>query len=203
MNKKSKIKVFIFQLFFLSLLASTANGKGRNTSSSDFNIPSIPLPNLDFLLNKKEDTKGIQHAYSTNNQLHELDEIAKLAAEIQSDSTAYSVQPKVRFLHSLTKNTNDESKYIQDISIKLEKVGAVNFPTKLLRKSSEKRIIVAFTLDKRGKLLSSKVSKSSNIKKLDAEVLNIIKKASPYQPFSKNMKSKYDQINIVRTFLFR
>ena len=205
MNKKTNITLFIFHLLLLSLLASTASGKGRDTASSNIAIPSIELPNLDFLFKEKDSAKkaSIQHINLMNAQLRDgLDEIAKLAAEIQSDSDAYSDHPKVHFVHSSTVNTKDESKYIHDISVKLQQAGEKSLSTKLLSKSAKERIIVAFTLDKKGHLLNSTLSKPSNIKKLDEAILSVIKKASPYQPFSKNMKSQYDQINIVRTFLF-
>jgi protein TonB len=57
-------------------------------------------------------------------------------------------------------------------------------------------------MDNKGNALTIKVGTSSGSKVLDDAAVNIVQIASPFPAFSAEMREKYDQLMITRTWVF-
>jgi TonB family protein len=190
---------------FTNIMAAT-----HEMNRDEVIVPPIELPNLDQVLSHNKSQPSTKHKTVAKIGLSKMSQyngkytkqlIAKLSKEIQADSNDYINHPKIGFLSSLTSDKYDAN-YLNNIALHLQKTGSENIPKGILPKDTQKTVIVSITLDNQGNLLNSIISQSSHIIELDKVALKIIELAAPYQPLPKSMSNRYDQVNIIRTFVF-
>lgn len=128
--------------------------------------------------------------------------IAKLMAEMSKQEERYAKRPRIHFIDSLSTKSAVEAEYISHWSKKLERIGNINFPPKALQLSLSGTLILNATLDRAGRVTEMQVSVSSGSKILDNAALRIVKLAAPYEPLPKEVREKYDRLNITRTIVF-
>ena len=81
---------------------------------------------------------------------------------------------------------------------KVERVGNANYPAGNLY--GDLRMLVVINWD--GKLKDLRILESSGHKMLDDAALRIVRIAAPFQDFTVEMRKKYDQLEIIRTWKF-
>lgn len=128
--------------------------------------------------------------------------IAKLMAEMSRQEERYAKRPRIHFIDSLSTKSAVEAEYISHWSKKLERIGNINFPQKAIQLSLSGTLILNATLDRAGRVTEMQVSVSSGSKVLDNAALRIVKLAAPYEPLPKEIREKYDRLNITRTIIF-
>ncbi|MEM8766416.1 MAG: TonB family protein [Pseudomonadota bacterium] len=124
-------------------------------------------------------------------------EIASLEARIAQERQALAKGPRVRRLTSVSTKTADEAAYLNMWRQKVERIGNNNYPSGV---QGDLRMLVVITWD--GKLKDLRILQSSGQRELDDAALNIVRIAAPYQPFPVEMRKKYDQLEIIRTWKF-
>lgn len=104
----------------------------------------------------------------------------------------------------LTANTTygPEAAYLRAWVEKVERIGNLNFPDEARRKHLSGRLILEVVLDDQGRVLSMRVRHSSGEAVLDTAAQDIVRLAAPFAPFPPELRMKYDQLTIVRTWVF-
>lgn len=125
-------------------------------------------------------------------------EIASLEARIALERQALAKAPRVKRLTSVSTKTADEAAYLNMWRQKVERIGNANYPAGNIY--GDLRMLVIINWD--GKLKELRILESSGHKKLDDAALRIVRIASPFQDFSVEMRKKYDQLEIIRTWKF-
>jgi protein TonB len=125
-------------------------------------------------------------------------EIASLEARIAADQQAKAKQPRVKRLTSVSAKSADEAAYLNMWRQKVERIGNANYPDS--RVYGDLRMLVVLSYD--GTLKDVRILESSGHKSLDDAALRIVRLAAPYQQFPVEMRKKYDQLEIIRTWKF-
>ncbi|MDP2268357.1 MAG: TonB family protein [Deltaproteobacteria bacterium] len=89
--------------------------------------------------------------------------------------------------------------YLQKIKQKIENIWS--YPPEAFAEKKMGVSTVAFSLDSRGRLVASKIVKSSGHKTLDRGTINVIKAAAPYAPFPPEIN--LSRLHIQATFMYR
>jgi protein TonB len=124
-------------------------------------------------------------------------EIASLEARIAFEENAKARSPRVKRLTSVSTKTADEAAYLNLWRQKVEQVGNANYPAGVY---GNLRMLVVLKYD--GKLTDVRILESSGAKLLDDAALNIVRIAAPFQNFPVEMRKRYDQLEIIRTWKF-
>ena len=127
-----------------------------------------------------------------------LQEIASLEARIAQHEHANAREPRIKRLTSVSAKSAAEAAYLNMWREKVERIGNANFPGGGL--FGRLRLLVVLQAD--GKLARVSVLEPSGQQALDEAALRIVRLAAPYQPFPVEMRKKYDQLEIIRTWVF-
>ena len=125
-------------------------------------------------------------------------EIASLEARIAKERQALAKAPRVKRLTSVSTKTADEAAYLNMWRQKVERIGNANYPAGDLH--GDLRMLVVINWD--GKLEDLQILQSSGHRSLDEAAMRIVRIASPFQDFPVEMRKKYDQLEIIRTWKF-
>lgn len=132
----------------------------------------------------------------------ETDEMAQLMAEMSKEEQHYANRPRIHFVDSISAKSAVEAAYIDAWAKKLERIGNINFPKEALRLSLSGTLILNATLDRAGHIVMIGIDSSSGSRILDTAAMRIVKLASPYEPLPREVREKYDQLNITRSIIF-
>jgi protein TonB len=125
-------------------------------------------------------------------------EIASLEARIATERQALAKAPRVKRLTSVSTKTADEAAYLNMWRQKVERIGNANYPSGSIY--GNLRMLVVINWD--GKLRELRILESSGHRELDDAALRIVRIAAPFQDFPVEMRKKYDQLEIIRTWKF-
>jgi protein TonB len=130
-------------------------------------------------------------------------EIAQLTAELEARQRAYAQRPKIHFIDATSAKSAVEAAYITDWVQRVEGIGNLNYPEEARRDRISGKLILNVLLDTKGEVVKVQVAVSSGNRVLDEAAVQIVKISSPFPAFSAEMKEKYDQLMITRTWLFK
>jgi protein TonB len=129
-------------------------------------------------------------------------EVAQLLAEVNEDEARYARRPRIHFIDAVSAKSAVEAEYIDDWVKKIERIGNINFPEEAIVKNLSGKLILNATLDQAGRVVDAQISLSSGYDLLDKTALRIVKLAAPYPPLPEEIRRKWDQLNITRTWVF-
>ncbi|MCK5917257.1 MAG: TonB family protein [Cocleimonas sp.] len=157
----------------------------------------------DKRVNKRPEKEDIKDPKPIDKEMSdETDEIAQLMAEMSKEEQHYANRPRIHFIDSISAKSAVEAEYIDAWAKKLERIGNINFPKKALKLSLSGTLILNTTLDRAGRVVEIGIDSSSGSRILDNAALRIVKLASPYEPLPREVRAKYDQLNITRSIIF-
>ncbi|OYY74382.1 MAG: hypothetical protein B7Y40_05410 [Gammaproteobacteria bacterium 28-57-27] len=128
-------------------------------------------------------------------------QMARLKSEVLQQSLRDDVAARSAVLTANTRY-GAEAAYLNAWVNKVESIGNQNYPEEARRKKLSGRLILKVKIDAWGQLLSVDVQQSSGQKVLDEAAENIVRMGAPYAKFPMEMREKYDQITILRTWAF-
>lgn len=97
---------------------------------------------------------------------------------------------------------SDVAVYLDGWRRKIERVGTVNFPAVARRRKLSGTPVIEVTISADGRLIETKLRRSSGHAEIDAAALRILKLASPYDPFPRDLGAKHDEIRIAYEWEF-
>lgn len=97
---------------------------------------------------------------------------------------------------------SDVAVYLDSWRRKIERVGTIHFPDVARRKNLSGTPVIEVTIGADGRLLETKVRRTSGHVEIDEAAIRILKLASPYDPFSSQLNAKHDEIRIAYEWQF-
>ncbi len=150
-------------------------------------------------LPEKPEKDAIPQAETPSDQTQE---IARLLAEVDEAEALYARRPRIHFIDSVSTKSAVEAAYVDAWVKKIERVGNINFPDEAIRRNVSGKLILNATLDHKGHVVDIQIGVSSGFNILDQAALRIVRLASPYPPLPREIREKWDQLNITRTWIF-
>lgn len=129
-------------------------------------------------------------------------EMARLAAEIAEKEKRYAQRPRVHFIDAMSAKSDIAAEYMDAWVRRVKGIGNLNYPNEARIKKISGKLTLHVLLDDLGNVLKIMVAVSSGSKILDDAAINIVRIASPFPPFPPEMRAKYDQLMITRTWEF-
>jgi len=114
---------------------------------------------------------------------------------------ATSRNPKERFLSVNTRQTLFAG-YLADWKSKVERVGTLNFPDEAQRMRREGGPVLEVALRSDGSVAEIVVKQSSGDKRLDQAAVRILKLASPFDPFPRELRDRFEILRFAYEWRF-
>lgn len=128
-------------------------------------------------------------------------ELASLSAEINRKLRAYAERPRHKFVNARTREYQYAA-YMEAWRAKVERVGNLNYPDEARRKKLSGSLLLDVSLRPDGSVKDIVLRRSSGHKVLDDAAIRIVKLASPYAPFPKEIRKETDILHLERTWQF-
>lgn len=131
----------------------------------------------------------------------ELEERARLNAEISRVWQEYQNRPKRKFVNARTQEYKYAA-YMATWQAKVERIGNLNYPDEAKRRGIKGRLLLNVALNADGTLNEVAVTRSSGHKLLDEAAVRIVQLSAPFSPFPPEIRGETDILHISRTWLF-
>lgn len=129
-------------------------------------------------------------------------EIASLRAKLDRLKQDLARQPRIRRLTSVSAKASYDAAYLNMWAQKIEGVGNKHYPQTALRRGIFGQLRLSVLLDSNGGVENVEILQSSGHSVLDNAAIQIVKLASPFPPFPKEIRQNTDQLEIIRTWRF-
>lgn len=136
----------------------------------------------------------------SSDDIQRQQQMARLAAEIRTESQAYAKRPHRKFISANTREYAYAA-YMHAWAARVERVGTLNFPDAARNGKYKGNLILSVGLRRNGSILSIDVIQSSGRKRLDQAAERIVRLAAPFPPIPKTQE-KVDELYITRTYQF-
>jgi protein TonB len=137
----------------------------------------------------------------TPQELH-TEEIASLQAKYDKQRQEYARRPRIRVLNSVSTKASYDVLYLNDWSTKIEQIGSKNYPKEALTRNITGNLRLSVTLNPDGTIYEITILESSGRRILDDAARQIVRLASPFNPFSPEIRQNTDRLQIIRTWKF-
>ncbi len=127
-------------------------------------------------------------------------QLIQLLAEIEKRINEENARPKKRYISPATREEK-YALYYDTLRRKIEERGTLNFPEYQGRKLYGE-LTMNVTVDSQGRVVDTDVLRTSNSSILDRRAVAIVRAASPFGPFTSDMKREADQLVITSRFRF-
>lgn len=129
-------------------------------------------------------------------------EIASLQARFDQQRQAYAKRPRITTLTSVSAKAHYEALYLDAFRREVEEMGTRHFPQEALTRQQfgDVRLVVSLLPD--GSLHDIEIAGSSGFGFLDQAAVRSVRLASPFAPFTKEMRQQTDILEIIRTWRF-
>ena len=127
-------------------------------------------------------------------------EMARLAEEVQRESTAYAKRPKKKFISANTKEY-EYAAYMSAWVARVERIGNLNYPDEARRQQLHGQLVMTVAINRDGSIKSTDVIQSSGHKLLDDAAIRLVRLAAPFPPIPATHE-KVDELYVTRTWQF-
>ncbi len=128
-------------------------------------------------------------------------ERAHLNAEINREWQAFQGRPRHKYVSARTQEYR-YALYMDAWRAKVERIGNLNYPEEAKRRHLTGSLVLDVALKADGTIASISVLRSSGQKLLDDAATRIVELASPFAPFTPEMRGETDILHITRTWKF-
>lgn len=129
-------------------------------------------------------------------------EFSSLQAKLDKLRQDLARKPRIRRHTSVSTKASYDAAYLNDWQTKIERVGNDNFPAEALQNGLEGDLRVLVGIYPNGAIQKVEVLKSSGHNILDTAAVQIIRRASPFEPFPPEIRKTTDILEIIRTLRF-
>ncbi len=129
-------------------------------------------------------------------------EFASLQAKLDRLKQDLAKQPRIRRLTSVSTRASYDAEYLNAWAQKVEQVGNDNFPEAALRDEIFGSLRLSVLIQPNGIVEDIEILQSSGHTILDEAAVQIVKMASPFRAFPKEIRKKADKLEIIRTWRF-
>lgn len=155
------------------------------------------------VLESRPDKKELQRQPPTLGLMarSEMEERARLNAEISREWQEYQKRPRRMFLNARTQEYKYAA-YMDAWRAKIERVGNLNYPEEAKRRRLTGNLVLDVALNGDGSINNISVRRSSGQKTLDDAAMRIVELAAPFAPFPPEIRADIDVLHITRTWKF-
>lgn len=129
-------------------------------------------------------------------------EYASLQAKLDQLKQELARQPRIRRLTSVSTRASHDAYYLNSWAEKIEAVGNNNFPAAALENAIFGNLRLSVMLLPDGRVEKIEILQSSGHSILDEAAKNIVRLASPFEEFPKEIRKDTDKLEIIRTWRF-
>ncbi len=130
-------------------------------------------------------------------------QIANLEARLAEKQNNNARKPRVLTLTSASTMAADNAAYVHQWRNRVETIGNLHYPQQAREKNLYGDVRLLVKLSSNGIVEEITILSSSGSNVLDKAAIDSIRLASPFEPFPNELASKYDRIDIIRTWQFR
>jgi len=127
--------------------------------------------------------------------------MASLNAEIEQRLSIHAKAPRRKFISANTREYKYAA-YMEAWRAKVERVGNLNYPDEARARKLAGSLILDVGLRSDGRVVEMTLRRSSGEAILDQAAMRIVELASPFSPFSDDIRSEVDVLHITRTWQF-
>ncbi len=131
----------------------------------------------------------------------QTEQMNALVAKIANERRAFAKRPKKRFISASTEEFRDAA-YLDQWRKKIEYIGNLRYPAQARRNNLSGEVLLAVALNAQGEVVSIEIQQTSGAKILDDAAIESVRLASPFDPFTPEMKKDTDILEIIRTWQF-
>lgn len=153
-------------------------------------VSNKPVPELD------------QPRPTAEELMRQRQEIARQISDLESFKTSQARRPRKLHINSINAQKSIAASYEAAWQQKVERIGNLNYPGDIRRRQLSGSLILSVELDADGQLLKIIINRRSGHKAIDDAAVNIVKLASPFAPFSPELRKQVDVLVITRTWQF-
>jgi protein TonB len=129
-------------------------------------------------------------------------DIATLKAMLSDQQQRYAARPRVRTLTAASTKAASEAAYVVEWLDKVERIGNLNYPSVARQQKLTGSVRLLVVITPSGAAKRVEVLESSGHSILDDAAKRVARLASPYAPFTEDMRSEFDELEIIRTWRF-
>lgn len=129
-------------------------------------------------------------------------EIASLRAKLDKLQQEYARRPRIRRMTSVATKSSHDAEYLNRWTQRVESLGNQHFPAAALERKIFGDLRMSVIINADGSVASVEIIKPSGYDVLDQAALQIVRLASPFDPFPPEIKKSADQLDIIRTWRF-
>jgi protein TonB len=153
-------------------------------------------------LQQKEDPHDITEG-PKKSLLERSLEIASLEAKLDSQRQVYSKSPRIQRLTAASTMKANDAFYVDSWRRKIEVMGRINYPREAEGCINECSLRLLVSINPDGTINNLRVLESSGKTVLDDAAIRIVRRSAPFAPFTEEMKSEIDLLEIIRTWQFK
>ncbi len=147
------------------------------------------------------DAEHVTQFYAVPQESRPLDQIGVNASASSRELALRGEQSPDDTLLADTRETVIAS-YLDGWKRRIERVGTINFPNEARRRTMSGNPVLEVSIRANGSLESVLVRRSSGHRELDNAAVNIVKLASPFDPFPATMRAKYPVLRFAYEWQF-
>ncbi len=129
-------------------------------------------------------------------------EIASLEAELAQERERYAKRPRVSRQNSASAMRDVSAWYRDEWRKKVERIGNLNYPDEARRRQIYGSLRLLVTVKSDGTIAELQILESSGQPVLDNAAIRIVRLAAPFAPFTGELATSFDQVEIIRTWRF-
>ena len=128
-------------------------------------------------------------------------QIASLRAKLALQRQTLAKKPR-QFLTSVSAVASEEASYLNEWTQKIESTGNRNFPKEALQRKLTGKLRLEVIIHHDGTIREINLKESSGHKLFDESARQTVRQASPFRAFPPEIREKYEQLVIIRTWHF-
>ncbi len=128
--------------------------------------------------------------------------IASLQAQLDMQQQAYAKRPRKYTISSASTQKRQDALYLDSWRKRIEAVGNLNYPEQARDKQIFGSLRMLVALRPNGSVQEIRILQSSGQRVLDDAAIDIVRLASPFDPFPPEMRKDVDILEIIRTWRF-
>lgn len=129
-------------------------------------------------------------------------EIASLRARLDQLQEDFAKRPRIRRMTSVATRSSADAEYLNQWTQKVELMGNQHFPQSAIDQRLFGSLRLSVLLNSDGSVAQVEILKPSGYPVLDQAALQVIRLASPFEPFPPEIRKGADQLDIIRTWRF-
>ena len=130
-------------------------------------------------------------------------EMTSLQAKLENEQQIYARIPKIREAQSVATKAAFDAEYKYYWEQRIEAIGNEHYPEIARKNKLFGNLEMRVQIDASGQLQSVEVLKSSGHQVLDDAAMRIVRLASPFKPFTAQMKKHTDTLDFIHTWEFQ